>query len=86
MDNRAIASYQEKLEQVVDKHRDFLGEEAERLCVEHSVPAAKRLQEELAAIADEERLLKIGIVGRVKSGKSSLLNALIFKGDRKSVV
>ena len=81
MDNRAIASYQEKLEQVVDKHRDFLGEEAERLCVEHSVPAAKRLQEELAAIADEERLLKIGIVGRVKSGKSSLLNALIFKGQ-----
>ena len=81
MDNRAIASYQEKLEQVVDKHRDFLGEEAERLCVEHSVPAAKRLQAELAAIADEERLLKIGIVGRVKSGKSSLLNALIFKGQ-----
>ena len=81
MDNSGIVAYREKLEQVVDKHRDFLGEEAEHLGSKHSIPAAEKLQEELAAIADEERLLKIGIVGRVNSGKSSLLNALLFKGQ-----
>lgn len=81
MDNSGIVTYREKIEQVVDKHRDFLGDEAAGLCAEHSIPAAKKLQEELATIADEERLLKIGIVGRVNSGKSSLLNALLFEGQ-----
>ena len=81
MNNSGIVTYREKIEQVVDKHRDFLGDEAAGLCAEHSIPAAKKLQEELAAIADEERLLKIGIVGRVNSGKSSLLNALLFEGQ-----
>lgn len=81
MNTSGIATYREKIEQVVDKHRDFLGDEAAGLCAEHSIPAAKKLQEELAAIADAERLLKIGIVGRVNSGKSSLLNALLFEGQ-----
>ena len=30
---------------------------------------------------EQERDLKIGILGRVKAGKSSLLNALVFKGQ-----
>ncbi len=81
MNASGIVTYREKIEQVVDKRRDFLGDEAAGLCAEHSIPAAKKLQEELAAIADAERLLKIGIVGRVNSGKSSLLNALLFEGQ-----
>ncbi|GHQ01242.1 hypothetical protein JP0054_13950 [Helicobacter pylori] len=35
---------------------------------------------ENAVIKTEERGLKFGIIGRVKAGKSSLLNALIFEG------
>ncbi|WP_249963303.1 dynamin family protein [Histophilus somni] len=30
---------------------------------------------------DDKKLLRIGIVGRVKAGKSSLLNALVFDGE-----
>ena len=35
---------------------------------------------EIEAISNTERLMKIGIVGRVKAGKSSLLNAIVFNG------
>ena len=75
-----IVSYKEKLEQIIGRYHDFLGDEAESLCREHSIPSAKSLQADLASITDEDRLLKIGIVGQVKSGKSSLLNALLFGG------
>ena len=81
METTGIVAYREKLEQVVGKYHDFLGDEAESLCQEHSVPTARDLQAQMASIEDEERLLKIGIVGRVKSGKSSLLNALVFDGQ-----
>lgn len=81
METTGIVAYREKLEQVVGKYHNFLGDEAESLCQEHSVPTARDLQAQMASIEDEERLLKIGIVGRVKSGKSSLLNALVFDGQ-----
>ena len=80
MEKNGIVAYREKLEQVIGRYHDFLGDEAERLCREHSIPSAKGLQGGLTSIVDEDRLLKIGIVGRVKSGKSSLLNALLFRG------
>lgn len=82
METNGIVAYREKLDQVVERYHDFLGDEAESLCREHSIPSAEDLQANLASIEDEDRLLKIGIVGRVKSGKSSLLNALIFDGQR----
>ena len=76
-----IVETRETLEQIIGRYYDFLGDEEARLCREHSIPSAKDLQADLASIEDENRLLKIGIVGRVKSGKSSLLNALLFKGQ-----
>ena len=82
MDKNGTVAYREKLDQVVERYHDFLGDEAESLCREHSIPSAEDLQADLTSIEDEDRLLKIGIVGRVKSGKSSLLNALIFDGQR----
>ena len=80
MEKNGIVAYREKLDQVVERYHDFLGDEAESLCREHSIP--EDLQADLASIEDEDRLLKIGIVGRVNSGKSSLLNALLFDGER----
>ena len=40
----------------------------------------KNLKSSLKDLSDTERLMKIGIVGRVKAGKSSLLNAIAFNG------
>lgn len=44
------------------------------------LPTATGLQAELTKVQEEGRILTIGIVGRVKAGKSSLLNALLFEG------
>ena len=81
MEHSGIVAYRDELERVVGRYEDFLGDEAANLAQEHGVPEAKELQASLAAIEDENRLLKIGVVGRVKSGKSSLLNALLFQGE-----
>lgn len=40
----------------------------------------KRIEEDYQRNTESDRLLKIGIVGAVKAGKSSLLNALFFEG------
>ncbi len=41
---------------------------------------AEELEKTLKEMQDTNRDLKVGIIGRVKAGKSSLLNALIFEG------
>ena len=41
----------------------------------------KKMKEKIEESKKEGRLLKIGIVGEVKAGKSSFLNALIFDGE-----
>lgn len=42
---------------------------------------ARNLNNALCEEADKGRLLKIGIVGSVKAGKSTFLNALLFRGE-----
>lgn len=42
---------------------------------------AESLSENMKDIKKTERVLKIGIVGEVKAGKSSFLNSLIFEGE-----
>ncbi|TLD95753.1 hypothetical protein LS71_007885 [Helicobacter jaachi] len=47
---------------------------------ELSVPTSKELAKWLEDNNDKGKKLKLGIVGRVKAGKSSLLNAIFFSG------
>ena len=68
-----------KIELVIDKN-ELLAETAGKLRQEHSLKQPEQLQQDFQAIAQEGRLLKVGIIGRVKAGKSSLLNALFFDG------
>jgi predicted GTPase len=84
MDIESLVAMQEKLESIVAQNNDLIGSEAENLFREASIVPAARLREDTKALDDEKRLLRIGIVGRVKAGKSSLLNALLFDG--KSVL
>ncbi len=47
---------------------------------DNAVIKTEELEKTLKEMQDTDRNLKVGIIGRVKAGKSSLLNALIFEG------
>ena len=72
----------EKIEQVVQKkeYQTYIESDVSILKHEYSIESAEEIQKDLERLEDENRLLKIGIVGRVKAGKSSLINAILFDG------
>ncbi|MBM0631496.1 dynamin family protein [Helicobacter pylori] len=57
-----------------------LQEKARPFISENAVITTEELEKTLEELQDTNRDLKVGIIGRVKAGKSSLLNALIFEG------
>ncbi len=57
-----------------------LQERAKPFMSDNAVIKAEELEKTLKELQDTDRDLKVGIIGRVKAGKSSLLNALIFEG------
>ncbi len=57
-----------------------LQERAKPFMSDNSVITTEELEKTLKEMQAEDRDLKVGIIGRVKAGKSSLLNALIFEG------
>lgn len=48
---------------------------------EYAIGTSDDWQEVLNSFNEDGRVLKIGVVGRVKAGKSSMLNALLFDGE-----
>ncbi|GAA7377156.1 dynamin family protein [Helicobacter pylori] len=57
-----------------------LQEKAGPFISENAVIKTEELEKTIKGMQAEDRDLKVGIIGRVKAGKSSLLNALIFEG------
>ncbi|MGL2522937.1 dynamin family protein [Helicobacter pylori] len=57
-----------------------LQERARPFISENAVIKTEELEKTLKEMQAKDRDLKVGIIGRVKAGKSSLLNALIFDG------
>ncbi|WP_187846378.1 dynamin family protein [Helicobacter pylori] len=57
-----------------------LQERARSFMSDNAVIKTEELEKTLKEMQDTNRDLKVGIIGRVKAGKSSLLNALIFEG------
>lgn len=60
---------------------EFLSKDSFGLQKEHGIKTSAELEKDKADLEKAGRLLKIGILGRVKAGKSSFLNALIFNGE-----
>lgn len=75
-----VIKIQEEIESLINKHQDLIGTEAKNLEAEYAIGTVSKTKEAIKKIDGENRLLQIGILGRVKAGKSSLLNALLFDG------
>ena len=69
----------EKIEGIVEAN-EILRENSANLRREHFIKSVDDFSKDKAELERENRLLKIGILGRVKAGKSSFLNALLFNG------
>lgn len=70
----------EKIGSIVEANA-ILRDDSANLRREYFIKSVDEFKSDQAELERKERLLKIGILGRVKAGKSSFLNALIFGGE-----
>jgi hypothetical protein len=70
-----------KLEGITAQYDDVIKAESDLARQECALVSADHLRAEFVRLAAEDRLLNIGIIGRVKAGKSSLLNSVFFNGE-----
>lgn len=79
MNIEQIIALREKIQTLVDAHPEEL-QELFQSCDSTVLDSAEKIKKEYAQKVNPDRQLHIGIVGRVKAGKSSLLNSLLFDG------
>ncbi len=76
-----ILERNEQLDKIIEKYSSYLQRKNLEIIEEQSLLSTKELIKTIEKFSNEERLLKIGIVGEVKAGKSTFLNSLIFDGE-----
>lgn len=81
MEYQYLIEKTQKLEALFPNVLDLFEQEIQQLKQQHCLDSASALSAAFEKISTDGRLLNIGIVGRVKAGKSSLLNALFFDGE-----
>lgn len=81
MDYQALVAFSESLHTLADSNQDLFEREIEQFRRMNGIDSPQQLAQACQTLQDQNRLMNIGIVGRVKAGKSSLLNALIFNGE-----
>lgn len=74
-----IIQLNNQIEEFVNKNN--FSHDALALKQEHAIQKSEEWQRVLDSFAEQGRVLRIGIIGRVKAGKSSMLNALLFNGN-----
>lgn len=77
-----ICNIRNKFDELAAKHNDDEGfvDFVKASLDENEFPSQEKIQEDYQKTTEKDRLLRIGIVGAVKAGKSSLLNSLFFDG------
>lgn len=68
------------LQQLLDQNDDLVDSQVRNIRNEYLTNSADDVTAHLQRLRDKNRELKVGIIGRVKAGKSSLINSLIFDG------
>ena len=69
-----ISNYSEKLSKIIDISENL--DEGKKF-----LDFVKEMKDNLDTLSNDNKVLKVGVVGQVKAGKSSFLNSLIFNGD-----
>ena len=80
MNAQHVLDLNQRLHQWMEKYNPELEKDIAQWLRKHAIDRSEDLEKAFAKLVEENRLLQIGVVGRVKAGKSSLLNALIFDG------
>ncbi|SCW81527.1 dynamin family protein [Pseudomonas sp. NFACC05-1] len=80
MNAQHVLDLNQRLHQWMEKYSPELEKDIAQWLRKHAIDRTEDLNKAFSKLAEENRLLQIGVVGRVKAGKSSLLNALIFDG------
>jgi len=81
MQTDTVLELNQKILSWCDEYSQELSQDIAVFRREHAIDATEDLRHSFNALEEESRLLQIGVIGRVKSGKSSLLNALVFNGE-----
>ncbi|MBE0471904.1 MAG: dynamin family protein [Methyloprofundus sp.] len=68
------------LDEVFSKFDDIVDVKAREIKSTHCSYTSVQVRDHVASLKNTSRLLKVGIIGRVKAGKSSLINSLLFDG------
>ncbi|TPQ40900.1 hypothetical protein C2U71_21570 [Burkholderia ubonensis] len=80
MNEQSVIELNQHLGAWLRQYEGLVGRDAGPYVREYAIDRTDELTRAFTQLSDEARLLQIGVVGRVKAGKSSLLNALIFDG------
>ena len=75
-----VLELNQRLHQWMQTYHPELGKDLAPMLHRHAIDHCEDLELAFSDLVEENRLLQIGVVGRVKAGKSSLLNALVFDG------
>jgi len=81
MNTNDVLSLNQRMHDWIQAYDQELEKDIAYFLRKHAVSAPSELEHTFEQLREEGRLLQIGVVGRVKAGKSSLLNALIFGGQ-----
>lgn len=69
-----------KVNEVLDRSSDIADSELANLRRDSAPQSPGKIEDTIASFGAAGRRLNIGVIGRVKAGKSSLINALLFDG------
>lgn len=81
MNYQTLVDFSENLHALAESNQDLFAREIDQFKRMNGIDEPQQLVQACQVLQDQNRLMNIGIVGRVKAGKSSLLNALIFDGE-----